>query len=252
MDVAAYLERLGLDRPATPDVTALRVLQERHLAVVPFENLSIHLGEPIVLDSEALFDKIVCRRRGGFCYELNGLFAALLRELGFDATLRSARVFRPDGTLGPPFDHVAIRVELNEPWLADVGFGRFSRFPLQLTATEAQADPDGEFLVLDGPFGDVDVLLDGKPQYRLESRPRELDEFTPTSWWQATSPESHFRKGPTCSRMSQGGRITLAGDKLIVTTHGQRRETTLSGDQEILDTYRKEFGIELDRVPVPP
>lgn len=252
MDVAAYLERLGLDRPATADITALRVLQERHLAVVPFENLSIHLGEPIVLDIGALFDKIVRRRRGGFCYELNGLFAALLRELGFDATLRSARVFRQDGALGPPFDHAGIRVELDEPWLADVGFGRFSRFPLRLSATEAQADPDGEFLLLDAPHGDVDVLRDGKPQYRMEARERELTDFAPTAWWQATSSDSHFTQGPTCSLPTKHGRVTLAGDRLIVTTHGERQETRLSSDQEILDIYRKEFGIDLDHVPVRP
>ncbi len=194
---------------------------------MPFENLSIHLGEPIVLDAEELADKIVRRRRGGFSYELNG----------------------PDGTLGPPFDHVAIRVELDEPWLADVGFGRFSRFPLRLAATEAQADPDGEFLVLDAPYGDIDVLLDGTPQYRIEQRPRDLAEFTPMAWWQSTSPDSSFTKGPTCSLPAKHGRITLAGGKVIVTTHGVREETRLSGDQEILDVYRKEFGIELDRVP---
>ncbi|MEU3768268.1 arylamine N-acetyltransferase [Amycolatopsis keratiniphila] len=249
MDVAAYLDRLGLDRPATADVAALRTLQERHIAMVPFENLSIHLGEPIVLDTEALSGKIVRRRRGGFCYELNGLFAALLEELGFDVTLQAAKVFRPDGTLGPPFDHAAVRVELDEPWLADVGFGRFSRFPLRLSATEAQADPDGEFLVLDAPHGDIDVLMDGKPQYRIERRPRALDEFVPTAFWQATSPDSHFTRGPTCSLPTKHGRVTLAGDKLIVTTHGVRTETRLSGDQEILEAYRKEFGIELDRVP---
>ncbi|MFI0803116.1 N-hydroxyarylamine O-acetyltransferase [Amycolatopsis lurida] len=249
MDVAAYLDRLGLDRPATADVAALRTLQERHLAVVPFENLSIHLGEPIVLGTEALFDKIVLRRRGGFCYELNGLFAALLQELGFDAGLRPAKVFRPDGTLGPPFDHAVVQVELDEPWLADVGFGRFSRFPLRLSATEAQADPEGEFLFLDAPHGDIDVLLDGAPQYRIERRPRDLDEFVPTAFWQSTSPESPFTRGPTCSLPAKHGRVTLARDKLIVTTHGVREETRLSGDQEILDAYRKEFGIELDRVP---
>ncbi|MFD5092208.1 arylamine N-acetyltransferase [Amycolatopsis thailandensis] len=252
MDVAAYLDRLGLDRPAAVDVATLRMVQERHLAVVPFENLSIHLGEPIALDTEALFDKIVRRRRGGFCYELNGLFAALLRELGFDADLKAAKVFRADGTLGPPFDHAVVRVELDEPWLADVGFGRFSRFPLRLSATEPQADPDGEFLFLDAPHGDIDVLLDGKPQYRIEPRTRALDEFVPTAFWQATSPDSHFTRGPTCSLPSTHGRVTLTGDRLIVTTHGVREETRLSSDQEVLDAYRKEFGIELTRVPERP
>src|SRR5690242_11442785 len=150
MDVDAYLDRLGVAWPAAPDLATLRHLQERHLAAVPFENLSIHLGEPIELTEEALFGKIVRRRRGGFCYELNGLFAALLRSLGYDAALHAAQVVRPDGTLGPPLDHAAIVVSLDEEeWLVDVGFGRFSRHPLRLSGVDAQSDPDGEFLLLD-------------------------------------------------------------------------------------------------------
>src|SRR3954453_4714217 len=124
MDADAYLDRLDLHRPAAADAAALRALQERHLDVVPFESLSIPLGEPLELTEDALFDKIVRRRRGGFCYELNGLFAALLRELGFDATLHAAQMYSDAGVLGPPLDPVAIRVMLDEPWLVDVGSGR--------------------------------------------------------------------------------------------------------------------------------
>src|SRR6266540_3030147 len=87
LSVAAYLDRIGAARPARADGGALRELQLRHLHAVPFENLSIHLGEEIVLEEQALHHKVVARRRGGFCYELNGLFAALLRELGFKVTL---------------------------------------------------------------------------------------------------------------------------------------------------------------------
>lgn len=249
MDADAYLDRLDLHRPAIADAAALRVLQERHLDVVPFENLSIHLGEPIELTEEALFDKIVRRRRGGFCYELNGLFAALLRELGFDATLHAARMFSDDGTYGPPLDHAAIRVELDETWLVDVGAGRFSRSPLRLAAVDAQPDGEGEFLVLDVPYGDVDLLRDGEPQYRLESRPRPLTDFVPMAWWQSTSPTSHFTHKPLCFLPTPGGRITLSGDKLIETVNGVRHETVLKDDEEVLAAYRKHFGIALDRAP---
>src|SRR5213082_3530030 len=107
MDVDAYLGRIGLARPLSPDVSALCLLQERHLAAVPFENLSVHLGEPIDLAEDALFDKIVNRRRGGFCYELNGLFAALLRELGYKVGMLSAQVANAAGEFSPDFDHMA-------------------------------------------------------------------------------------------------------------------------------------------------
>jgi N-hydroxyarylamine O-acetyltransferase len=148
---------------------------------VPFENLSIHLGEPILLEPEALVDKLVQRRRGGFCYELNGAFATLLAALGFRVTLLATRVFGPSG-LGPPFDHLALRVDLDSSgsWLVDVGFGRHSHYPLRLDTRTDQADPGGTFQVTDTAEGDLDVIRDGQPQYRVEARPRTLGDFEPT------------------------------------------------------------------------
>src|SRR6266540_1131840 len=105
MDIQAYLCRIHYRGGLAPTAAILRELHRAHLLTVPFENLDIHLGRPILLDQEALFDKIVTRRRGGFCYELNGLFALLLRELGFDVTLLSAGVAHADGGFGPEFDH---------------------------------------------------------------------------------------------------------------------------------------------------
>ena len=251
MDVDAYLARLGIDRPAA-DLAGLRRLQEAHLAAVPFENLSVHLGEPIELDEDALFAKIVGRRRGGFCYELNGLFAALLRELGYDAALHAAQVFHPDGSPGPPLDHAAIVVRLAEAWLVDVGFGRFSRHPLRLSGVDAQPDPEGEFLLLDAPHGDIDVLRDGEQQYRLERRQRPLPDFIPMAWWQSTSPKSHFTKSLTCSRPTSQGRVTLAGNKLIETVDGVRNELELGSEEAIRTAYRVYFGMALTRLPLPP
>src|SRR5690349_13974281 len=118
LDVDAYLERLEYDGPRTPTVETLCRLQEAHLLIVPFENLDIFLRRRIVLDEAALFDKIVRQRRGGFCYEVNGLFAALLRALRFSVTLLSARDVHADGTYGPEFDHLALLVTLDSRWLA--------------------------------------------------------------------------------------------------------------------------------------
>jgi N-hydroxyarylamine O-acetyltransferase len=252
MDIDAYLDRLGVARPAAPDLATLRHLQERHLSAVPFENLSSHLGEPVELAEDALFAKIVHRRRGGFCYELNGLFVALLRALGYDASLHAAQVFHADGTLGPSLDHAAIVVSLDEDWLVDVGFGRFARHPLRLSAVDGQPDPEGEFLVLDAPHGDLDVLLDGKPQYRLERRPRPLADFIPMAWWQTTSPESHFTRSLTCSRPTSQGRVTLSGDKLIETVDGVRNELRLPSSRAVRAAYRVYFGMTLTHLPVPP
>ena len=252
-ELDAYLARIGAGHPARADAAALRELQLRHLLAVPFENLSIHLGEPIVLEPAALLDKLVRRCRGGFCYELNGAFADLLSTLGFRVTLLAARVFGEHGP-GPPFDHLALRVDVagDGPWLADVGFGRHSSHPLRLDARAEQADPGGSFRIAETADGDLDVSRDGQPQYRLEPRPRSLADFEPTCWWQQTSPSSHFTRSLVCSLLTEDGRVTLSDRALIRTAGDRREERTLTGDPEVLDAYRTWFGIVLDRLPRSP
>ncbi|MFJ9691183.1 arylamine N-acetyltransferase [Kitasatospora sp. NPDC101183] len=246
----AYLDRIGVADPGEPGAGNLARLQEAHLRAVPFENLSIHLGEPVVLDPAALVEKVVQRRRGGFCYELNGAFAELLRSLGYEVSLLAARVF--DGErLGPPFDHLALRVDLAEPWLVDVGFGRFALHPLRLDERGEQADPYGRFAIgPSGEDGELDVLRGGEPQYRIDQRSYELSDFAPTCWWQTTSPQSHFTRSTTCSLPTGGGgRTTLSGTRLIRTApDGTRTEEQLT-DGGAIAAYREHFGITLDRLP---
>ncbi|GAA0647099.1 arylamine N-acetyltransferase [Kutzneria viridogrisea] len=239
--VDKYLARIGAEAG-----DPLPVLQERHLLAIPFENLAIHLGEPISLDLDALVDKMITRRRGGFCYELNGLFAALLTALGHPVRLLAARVYGQD-RLGPPLDHLALAVG---DLLLDVGFGRFSRYPLRLDSFAEQQDPSGMFQLAEAEHGDIDVLQNGVPQYRLETRPRELTEFAAMCWWQQNSPDSGFTKSLTCSRLTADGRVTLSGTRLIHTVEGQRTEQELHGDTAVLAAYREHFGFDLDRVPV--
>lgn len=251
MDIDAYLDRIAAKRPATVDGPALAELHERHLATVPFENLDIHLGVPIELDEDRLVAKVI-GGRGGFCYELNGAFAALLRALGAEVTLLSAAVYGPSG-LGPPFDHMVLRVDLDEPWLADVGFGRHSIRPLRLSERGDQTDPGGTFRLVsvDGNAGggDLDVLRDGTPAYRVEARARRLADYAPTCWWQQTWPSSHFRAGPVASLQTADGQVTVAGRTLIRTVGAERTETPLGSDAEVLAAYREHLGIALDRLP---
>ncbi|GGJ13571.1 arylamine N-acetyltransferase family protein [Streptomyces brasiliensis] len=270
--VDAYLRRFGAVRPVEPTAEALRELHLRHLRAVPFENLSIHLGEEIVLEEKHLLNKLVGARRGGFCYELNGAFAMLLAALGFDVVLLAARVYGEEERLGMPYDHLALRVGTvdGSRWLADIGFGAHSHYPLAFDERAEQSDPGGVFRIVEsgpdaagaggrgvgvGPGAagvvDLDVLRDGKPQYRLEVRPRVLEDFVVGAWWHSTSPLSHFVRSTVCSRVAEdGGRITLSGRALTVTTpDGKREVCELAADEEVLATYRERFGIALDRVP---
>lgn len=253
MNVQAYLDRLKFDRiqyggPLDPTAETLRALQVAHLRAVPFENLSIHAGQPIVLDVEALFDKVVVRRRGGFCYELNGLFAALLRALGFTVTQLSAGVARRDGTFGPDFDHMALLVTLEERWLVDVGFGDSFLEPVRLDERGEQfqgdrayrIDEDGDHLLLlqrqgaDGPW---------EPQYRFTLQPRELPDYAGMCHYHQTSPQSHFTQKRVCSLATPDERVTLSDLRLITTRGGVRQERMLSSEEEHAATLRELFGV---------
>jgi N-hydroxyarylamine O-acetyltransferase len=139
-----------------------------------------------------------------------------------------------------------------EQWLADVGFGRHSAYPLRLGDAGDQVDPNGIFRLDEGECADIDVLMDGKVQYRIETRPRALVDFDPTCWWQQTRPGSHFRAGPVCSRLTEsGGMITLADHLLVSTEGGERTETALASDEDVLAAYELHFGMSLERIPVP-
>ncbi|WP_435840509.1 arylamine N-acetyltransferase family protein [Streptomyces bobili] len=274
--VEAYLRRLGVEYSAWPTANVLRELHLRHLRAVPFENLSVHLGEEIVLEERRLVEKVATTGRGGFCYELNGAFGALLRALGFDVTPLAGRVYGDEGRLGIPYDHLALLVRTVDAgeWLADVGFGAHSHYPLRFEHRGKQEDPGGVFRIVEagadaagvkggagrparegGPVAgaaDLDVVRDDRRVYRLEVRPRVLGDFVAGAWWHSTSPASHFTRSPVCSRVTEdGGRITLSGRRLKVTdAQGVSEERELAGDGEVLDVYRERFGISLERVPV--
>lgn len=254
LDPAAYLRRLDLPGPVEATAEGLRQLHVAHLRTVPFENLDIHLRRPIMLDEWRLVDKVVGQRRGGFCYELNGAFASLLRALGFPVTMLSAGVFGEKG-FGPEFDHMLLRVDLEEPWLCDVGFGDLFLEPLRLAVGEVQEqeggayrlDPAGEYLVLMRQKGEA-----WKPQYRFRRTARALSEYKAMCVYHQTSPASHFTQNRLVSMATAAGRVTLSGARLIVTEHGERREVAVEDEAGYARELRERFGIELgERLSLP-
>jgi N-hydroxyarylamine O-acetyltransferase len=247
-----YLARLRMTEPPPPTEHGLSALHLAHLIHVPFENLDIHLGRRIDLAPQAVLDKIVTQGRGGFCYELNSAFAWLLGRCGMAVELLQARVTTADGALGPPFDHLALRVTIGgERFLADVGFGAHSSCPLRLDARGPQADPGGSFELrpvaceADRGAGEAwDVVHDGRPAYRLDGRVRRIDEFEPMCQFHQTSAESHFTRKPICTRLLAfgAGRVTISGAVLITTAaDGTRSEQQL--DRPALEAaYAEHFG----------
>jgi len=247
--VASYLDRIAYSGQTEPTAENLRALHRAHLLAVPFENLDISLGRKIIADESAILTKVIDLRRGGFCYELNGAFAALLRTLGFPVTLLSARVARESGEEGPEFDHLTLRVDLKEAWLADVGFGDSFLEPLRLEPGIEQADPAGRFrLIEDGSRWYMQKSEpDGswKQQYSFSLQPRRLEEFAAMCHFHQTSSESSFTRKRICSRATAQGRITVSEMKLIVTCDGQREERILNSAEEWSSTLREQFGIRL-------
>lgn len=253
MNLDAYLQRINYTGPLDPTAETLRALHQAHLLAVPFENLDIHLGRPIIPDEIAFFRKIVERRRGGFCYELNGLFAALLRELGFDVTLLSARVARAGGGFGPEFDHLTLLVQLEERWLADVGFGESFREPLRLDDPGEKVQALGTYrLTQDGndwTYWEPDKATGWQAQYRFTLQSRQLADFAEMCRYMQTSPESHFTQKRICSRATPEGRVSLTDFRLIITTHGQRQTRELTGRAEYESALWEYFGVDLSDTP---
>jgi N-hydroxyarylamine O-acetyltransferase len=266
MDVEAYLRRIeyrGFPDIERPSVDLLRALHRAHLFAVPFENLDIHLGRNIICDEGRILHKIVNEHRGGFCYELNGAFAALLRALGFKVTLLSGRVATPD-SIGPEFDHLTLRVDLEEPWLADVGFGDCFVEPLRLQShieqpqngrvyrlqSSSELHP-GSSAASDAVVS-LQVTADGKwkSEYVFTLRPRNLSDFAGMCHYHQTSPESHFTRQRICSMATPDGRITLSDDKLIETRAGVRKEREIAGEAEWRAELSAKFGILLPQ-PLP-
>ena len=225
MNVDAYLERNGYEGSRSPTFETLAAVHRAHMLSVPFENLDIHLGRRLVLDREANFEKIVVRRRGGWCYELNGLFGLLLEQLGFAVTLLGARVVGE--RVGNELGHLMLRVDLERPWLADVGFGESSLAPLPLgEGSEQVVEADGlrrEFTLV----------------------PRRLEEFEAMCEFSQTSPDMIFTQRRLCTLATATGRITLSDLRLIERDGGRVTERELAGEEQWRSVLRERFGVVL-------
>ncbi|HUR97447.1 MAG TPA: arylamine N-acetyltransferase [Pyrinomonadaceae bacterium] len=243
-----YLDRIGVDScELQADLRSLKMLQRRHLLSIPFENLDIHWKRPIALDLDKFLTKIVHQRRGGFCYELNGLFDELLRHVGFQTRLISGRVFNGKEH-GPEFDHAAIIVAIGaDEFLVDVGFGAFACEPLRFVLDEAQQDMNGTFVIrkFNDRYFEVAKLdaRDWKGEYIFNDAARQLSDFAQMCDFQQFSSDSHFTKGKVCSIMTETGRKTLTDKNFIVTEGGEKKEAPVESELEFYNLLLAEFGI---------
>lgn len=249
IDVEAYLSRINVRQNYQPTLAYLKQLHRSHLFAIPFENLDIHHGRKIMLDVHRSFRKVIEEQRGGFCYELNGLFYHLLLQLKFDCKLISARVFREDGSLGPDFDHMAIVVRIDGVrWLVDVGFGDSFIEPKRLEPYQTmldynryfkfEMDPDDNFILMMSDEG-----VDYREKYAFSLETKEYIQFLDMCDYHQSAPESPFLKKKMITIATKSGRITLT-DRLLKTTHlGTVMETALLNEDEFYSKLEHHFGI---------
>jgi arylamine N-acetyltransferase len=251
-DVSAYLDRIGYTGSVNVSAEVLAELQERHLHTVPYENLDILKRIPLSHDTRDLFDKIVVRRRGGYCFELNALFGWLLRELGYTVTDLFARFWRDEPDLPPKRRHHVLKVEADGvSYLCDVGVGGIvPRRPLQMVEGLEQCqgeecyrlerDPDYGWMLGELHHGAWRRL------YSFTEEPQLAKDFTMASFWCENSPESIFTKEPMVAIRTREGRNSVAGKELRIFTPEGVRVVILQTPEETNEAMRTHFGISTD------
>jgi N-hydroxyarylamine O-acetyltransferase len=254
LDLSAYLERIAYTGPVAPTLGTLNGVMHAHVQAIPFENLDVLLGRSISLSPEALQQKLVVNRRGGYCFEQNGLLLMVLRSIGFDVTPLSARVrYQRPRDYTPARTHLFLLVRIDGlPWLADVGVGGLS------LSSAIRLDVEGEQRTWHEPrriireagrlfhqvrFGDEwhDVL-----EFTGEEMPpidREL-----ANWYTSAHPQSHFKSRLIAARaLPDGGRLALTNRELTVRDrNGKARSQLVETPGALLATLDEQFGLRFE------
>jgi N-hydroxyarylamine O-acetyltransferase len=252
IDLDSYFTRIGYRGSRTPELTTLNAIVHAHVAAIPFENLDVLLGRPIELDPGALERKLVRDRRGGYCFEQNGLLLAVLGDLGFAVRPLSARVrYQRARDYIPPRSHLFVRVELDTSWIVDVGIGAMSlTSALRLETDQPQATPhETRRLIREGSMLYHQVLLGNEWQdiceFTLEEMP-PIDRQV-ANWYTSTSPASSFKARLIAARaLPDGGRIAVVNRELTIRGRdGHADRHVIASPDELLDVLAAQFGLEL-------
>lgn len=247
--VAAYFKRIGMEMPGTivPDSALLKKLEFAHCTTVPYENLDIIRGIPLSLDEDALFDKVVTRGRGGFCFELNGIFGWLLRQLGYEVTDVASRYLRGEPAIPMCRHRVLIVKATDGVWCVDVGIGEVCpRYPVKLEEGLEQPQFDECYRFDRDPFLGW-VLMDKhhgewRRFYSFTEEPKLIVDFIAPTFYCEKHPDSPFFPDEMFSLKTAEGRITLDGHIYKEFRNGDVIVKELA-KTELPDTYQK-FGLE--------
>lgn len=248
--LAAYLARIGYQAELAPSVETLRALHRAHLLAITYENLDLHLGRRLPLGPEAAFDKLVTRRRGGWCYEMNGLFAWALEALGFEVRLLAGGVGWERLGEGARGNHLALLVALDQPYLADVGFGDGILEPLPLVPgtyrqgfLEFRLEQAGGRWILHQHAGA------GAPSFDFTLDPWRWADFAARAEELQTSPDSGFVQKTVCQRHRDSGVVTLRGAVLRTLTAAGVSQHVVGSAGEYAEVLQREFDLSIPEAP---
>ena len=253
IDLDAYFARIGHAGPREASFEVLAALQRAHPAAIPFESLDPLLGRPVRIDAASLEAKLLRRRRGGYCFEQNGIFWRVLTQLRFQVTPLSARVrwMAPDDAPPGPLSHMLLKVDLPEgAFLCDVGFGGQSpTAPLLMQAGLEQATPHGAYRFVEHEGGlELQMRLPDRwgALYRFNLEPRLAADYEVSNWYTSTLPASRFRNVLIVSLAPEGRRLNLLGAGLT-TYHadGRAEERTLASAAELHAVLTGEFCLDV-------
>lgn len=245
--IAAYLRRIGFDGNPKPDLDTLKHLHRQHLHSISYDALDIQLGRPVSLDPREAFTKLVQGRRGGWCYEMNGLFAWMLEGVGFKVMRMAGTVMRgPEETNGRG-DHLVLLIDLGRPYFADVGFGEGPQEPFPLVP--GSFDQQGStYLVemLDGGWWRLsNQTLDDAPPFDFRTLPANFEQLEMTNHHLQNDPESPFVLNAIVARGIPDGFEILRGRVLTTVRAPTTEKRLLSTASEYVDVLRDQFGIDL-------
>lgn len=251
VEVATYLQRIGFSGNPDGSVATLAKLQELHLKSVPYENLDILEGRPLSLEIEDLYDKIVDKNRGGYCFELNALFGWLLSELGYPVVHLMARFWRDEPDLPPKRRHQVLRVTAQgKDYLCDVGVGGIiPRRPIELVLDWEQDQGDECYKLESDPlFGWVLCERrhgEWKRLYSFTDEPQLAKDFVMATYWCENAPDSIFRKDAMVSIHTDEGRNTLSGREFKRFARSGVESFVAQTEDEYKEALRAYFGLTI-------
>ena len=259
LNLPNYLQRIGYHGPLEPTLATLGAIQLAHASSIPFENIDVLLGLPISLEIDSLEHKLVTQRRGGYCFETNGLLIAALRALGFSVQPLSARVrYQLNRAVTPPATHLFARVDLDgEAWLVDSGVAAGTpTAPIRLhLLNESQPTPHEPRRIVQVQEGNYPRFIH-QAQYGTEWI--DVYEFTGqlmpdidrsvANWWTSTHPDSKFRRNLIIALANQDGtRFSVQNDQFIHRRGGEILESRVIGDLiELRELLKERFGLTWD------